>query len=155
MISPPESVAELRNKLAQVNSTSPEFWNAASNVISYQSLIAEKINLFPNAEKVRHKPCELIHMEPGAKLGGVTISGMDIGCMQQLDIGPDVIWKNITFENAIIVYNGGTLNLDNVTFKNCLFLVEFPPHPPPPTQKFGEAVLAKSGLLKEFTFSTS
>jgi hypothetical protein len=154
LISPPDSVAELRNKLAQVHPTTPEFWDAVSNLITYQSLIAEKINLFPNAENVRDKPCELIHVGPGASFGGV-VTGRANGCMQQLDIGADTIWRNFTFENSIIVYKGGPINLDNVTFKNCLFFVEFPLHPPPPTQKFGETLLATSGVLKQFTCSTS
>lgn len=152
VIAPTEAVVELRKKLAQVKARNPDFWVAVSSVVNYQSLVAEKMNLFQNAEEVRKTACKFISVQPGAEISGIVENLTLIGCGQQLDIG--VEWKNVKFENAIIIYSGGPLRLENVTFKNCLFLTEFPKQPAPQTQKFGQALLASTGSLPNFTIST-
>jgi hypothetical protein len=152
-ISPPEAVAELRAKLVQLQPRNPELWKALSNVVSYQSLIAEKMNVLPNAEQIRRKGCHFFGGTSGAPVTNWVEQGAASGCSQQLDIG--VAWKDFTFENAIIIYRGGPVYLQNVRFKNCLFLVEFPGQPQPPARKFAEALLASRGPLLTFTVSTS
>jgi len=148
IISPPEAVIELRNKLAQVQPRNPAFWMAFSNVISYQSLIAERMNIFPNAEKVRNSPCQFINIGPGVRLSAEDVHMH--GCSQKLDGGS---WKDSSFEDMIIIYNGGPVHLENVTFKNCLFNVSFPEAPPPPAQRIGQALLSAVGLVATFTIS--
>jgi hypothetical protein len=146
LISPPEAVAELRSKLAQVQPRNPQFWPAVSNVISYQSMIAEKMGLLPNAGKVKKTSCHYISVGEGAH---VSVDGFRFaGCSQQID---NFSLSNGTFENSIIIYEGGPLHLQNVTFKNCLFIVSFPVVPSPPAQKLGQALLATIGTLPNFT----
>jgi hypothetical protein len=146
IMSPPESVIELRKKLAQVQPRNSPFWEAFSNVVSYQSQLAERMNIFPNAETVRNNPCTAMKIGFGGKVSGVGFRG----CSQKLD---GVSWKNSTFEDMIIFYDGGPVSLNNVTFKNCIFYVSFPEFPIPPAQKIGEALLSAGGLVPTFTIS--
>jgi hypothetical protein len=150
IIPPPEAIVELRNKLAQVQTRNPEFWVAFSNVISFQSLVAERLNIFPNAEQARNNPCQsLITVAPGVK--GAFVKGITIeSCSQELDGGS---WEDCTFQDTIVVYRGGPVHLKNVTFKNCIFDVSFPKVPSPPAQKIGQALLVATGLVPTFTIS--
>jgi hypothetical protein len=150
IISPPGALIELRDKLAQVQPRNHVFWVAFSNVISYQSLIAEKMGIFPNVEKARNQPCSFLKLAPA--WGLVAISSLSFrGCGQKLDNGS---WKDITFEGAIVTYDGGPVRLENVTFKNCIFEISFPGSPPPPAQKVAEALLSATGLVVSFNIST-
>lgn len=140
IISPPEAVIDLRNKLAQVQPRNAAFWAAFSSVISYQSLVAERTNIFPDAEKVRNKPCQTIGISPRLMIPFENVHLR--GCGQKLDNGS---WKDSSFEDMIITYDGGPVRLENVTFKNCIFEVSFPKTPPPPAQKVAQALLSATG----------
>jgi len=149
IISPPEAIIELRNKLAQIQLRSPAFWAAFSNVISYQSLVAERMNIFPDAEKVRNRPCQMFGIAPGLMIAFERVHLR--GCGQKLDNGS---WKDSSFEDMIITYDGGPVRLENVTFKNCIFEVSFPKTPPLSAQKVAQALLSTTGLLVSFSIST-
>jgi hypothetical protein len=150
IIFPPEVIIELRKKLALVQPRNANFWMAFSNVVSYQSLLAEKMSIFPNADEVkRHRCPQGIGLSPGSTRV-IMHDFYEHACSQNLDGGS---WEDGAFENMIITYNGGPVSLKNVTFKNCLFLVSFPEAPPPPAQKIAQALLTSSGLLSSFTIS--
>lgn len=149
LVVPPQAVIELRTKLAQVRSRDPQFWAAVSNVVNFQTLIAEKSGEFPNAEKVKNTPCKFVHVAKGASASRDTFRMS--GCSQQLD---NIFFSNGTFENMVIIYKGGPLRLENVVFKNCVFAVSFPASPKPAARKLVEALLSGSGQLSNFTLST-
>jgi hypothetical protein len=47
--------------------------------------------------------------------------GVLSGCQQHID---GVVWQNVVFLNARIIYGGGPLTLEDVTVVNCTFTVE-------------------------------
>jgi hypothetical protein len=109
--------------------------------------------MFPNGAEVRAKPCNAI------KVGNGPINEIRLhwtrlnmsGCGQRLD-GLSI--KDSTIQNAVITYDGGAVELENVTFINCLFLISLPVQPSVPATQFAHEVLAKNtGATPRFTIS--
>ena len=71
-----------------------------------------------------------------------SVSGLILIGPQQLLDG--IKWKNVTFVNTHIIYAGGPLALDHVSFVNCTFDV---PHDRKGEQVVNYATLATSSLM--------
>jgi hypothetical protein len=107
------------------------------------------MNIFPDAEKVKNTPCQFVKINPHAR--ALFQDTHMHGCGQKLDNGS---WKDSSFEDMVITYDGGPVHLENVTFKNCIFEISFPAVPSPPAQKVAEALLSSTGLVVSFSIST-
>ena len=107
--------------------------------------------MFLNAEAVRAKPCNFFDIGNGpidVIRGQLSDVSMD-GCGQRLD---GLSLKNVTIRNAIITYDGGAVQLENVTFINCLFLISLPVRPSPPARQLANEILMKNvGQKPTFT----
>ena len=137
----PSAAREFRIKLASLQPTGGTFWKAAGSIINYESFIAERSNLFIDANTVIKEGCAI-----GGQIGvGIVMGGFLIrDCRQQIDNG--VLWENGTFRHMLIVYNGGELHLKNVDFEDCIFAVAFPQDPSLPVKRFAQSLLSAARI---------
>ena len=148
-----DSVAAVQKTLSVLPLDTPDAIRATSAIINYASFVREKKGLFPNVETVRAKPCQFINLGDGPinvirfEVARATLGG----CGQRPD---GLSLKDVTFQNAILTYNGGAIVLENVTFINCLFVISLPSRPSGPAKRFASELLARNiGPNPRFTAS--
>lgn len=63
---------------------------------------------------------------------------------QKLD---GVYWKNGTFNNSVVEYDGGPMVLENVKFVNCTFIMKYSVR----SDKFDNVLLAQNPITSTFS----
>ncbi len=127
------AVSGFRINLAALQPRGVAFWKAAAGAINYQTFLVRQLTPFDETS------CHVLPQN--ARVQDATIANSVFGgCEQQLDIG--INWEGVTFNHSIIVYKGGELHLNNVTFEDCIFIVSFPENPPTPVQSFANYLLS-------------
>jgi hypothetical protein len=109
------TIDAIQKKIAALPLNTPEAIRAAFTTINYASFVREKKGLIPGAAALRSKPCPTAIKIEGPKdriIGHVSDSRIT-ACQQELD---GLSLKNVIIQNAIVMYNGGAVNLENVTF---------------------------------------
>jgi hypothetical protein len=124
-------------------------WQVVSQVINYRSYLFSdpiryvQVKTFP--------PCSIINagtvmtfQNPGESPRQLPpIKGNSThDCAIDLEKHP--IIKGMTCENCLVKYSGGPITLQDVTFKNCIFLLSLELVPPESGKKFSEALLASN-----------
>jgi hypothetical protein len=124
---PPPQLADYKNALRALPSSTENYWKTVAAVINYQSLIDQMSGEAPDPAQVS-RPCN-------AATGGYYNAYANVAfhnCIVDLDTQ---MFKNVEFRNSVIRYRGGPASLANVTFINCTFVLELAAHPVTPVQK--------------------
>ena len=147
---PASQLADYRNAVRALSSSTLDFWKTSAAIINYQSLINQLSGEAPDPAKVS-KPCG------GLTTGGRLFShnnmfqGLDVSnCVVDLDTNA---FENVTFRNSVIRYHGGPVSLANVSFINCRFVLELKTPPSTPAQKNLLLALLDSPDQKTVQFS--
>ena len=142
-----DTVLSIQKTLAQLNLDSPSSAQAAEAIINYASHLREMRNLVPNAALARAVNCRVPFSAPGIVYDQVIIKG----CTVDLD---GRAYVGALFENCIVRYKGGALNLRNVTFSNCLYVISLPNTPSDPAKRMVKSILSASGEKPSVTVSS-
>jgi len=153
-----QTIGVVQTKLATLPSDTPGLASATESIINYASFVREKMGLIPNIADI--PDIAEIRSKASCKNGEVLrVTGknftLDGGSQTNTCFELDGITiKNFTFINAIVISNGGAIRLDNVTFKNCLFIVTLPTQPARTAMQFARELLLKDiGKTPTFTIS--
>jgi hypothetical protein len=150
-----ENVAKIQQKLANTPLTTPDSIRATASIINYSSFVREKTGAFPDATSVRAKPCQHVMIGDGVSpVNQILINMTNVefrGCLVRLD-GLSITRGVIS--NAIVLYDGGPVRLNNVKFINCLFEFRLPANYTPRAASFAKEILVEeSGPNPTFTVS--
>jgi hypothetical protein len=124
---PASQVADYKNAVRALPSSTEEYWETLAAIINYQSLVNQLSGKAPDPSKVS-RPCFIL-------TGGLRnrIEDSDVsGCIVDLDTQE---FKNVTFRDSVIRYAGGPVSLANVQFINCGFVLTLATQPRTPAQK--------------------
>jgi|HubBroStandDraft_6_1064221.scaffolds.fasta_scaffold01095_15 hypothetical protein len=108
----PRLVNVASKKVTEASQKSPSAWPATLALLNYRSSVGGKTP--PTYSQ--HSCFEGPRIVEGLKL---------MGCRGQVLDG--ITWKNVAFENSVIIYHDGPLVLENVQFKNCQFVLDYSP----------------------------
>lgn len=123
VVLPSSQLAKYKSTLRQTSPSSAEFFSSVAAVINYQSWLNQKDGLAPDPAKVS-RPCMLTN-EGSIRSYGNAIIGMPVSnCVVDLDTQ---LFSDVTFKDAVVRYHGGPVQLSNVTFVNCRFILNLPP----------------------------
>jgi hypothetical protein len=140
-----KKIAALSGAVAEVikrDSTTPEAWQAAGELISYRSeLPAQAAQI---AEFSSHQPCtgqtdmdaiNRLAFPKGITAGGLpvermgdTVGLLDHDCTIQLDGKSFSHWKCL---RCLVKYSGGPISMHRSTFEDCIFVFNFNAAQPP------------------------
>lgn len=147
----PQVVNELQSKLVSAETTAPAYWLTAAAFINYRSamLVGGDSNKW-----ISLPPCHAADITKAAPDDEskhhlkTSILMVSSDCYWVLDDRP---LRNMVFRHALIIYDGGPVALEGITFEDCLF--EFRVQQPPPTkgEYFTRAVLASDFHKVEIT----
>lgn len=142
----PNTIANVRSRLARSNHDNPQFWGAAAPLVNYRS-VGDKQQEFPPCDLKHHPMGPLAENVPAGatsfKMNPVPFRGCEIQIdspeAQQLYLR-DLRLIDLVFENCRIVYRGGPLIFPgtavpgrttmSLVFKDCLFDLSVPGVPP-------------------------
>ena len=126
------------------------YWKTVAALINYQSLIDQLSGRAPDPSTVS-RVCGGVTDDParGVRGGrdnlfeGVIFSR----CLVDLDVNA---FHNVVFQDSVIRYKGGPMNLSNVRFINCRFVIDVPASAPanPPENRLLFALLNSPSLTK-------
>lgn len=127
----PSVLAGVSEKIRQAAQSQPalvsDAWSAQLALVDYRSSLPTE-----PTPPISATPKFVFH---GAMMnGGAVINGG-----QKLD---GAYWRNYTFENARIEYDGGPMILENVRFINCTFVVRYSPR----GEQLAEMVLTQNAV---------
>ena len=142
-----DTVVSIQNRIAHLTLDCPESVQAAEALINYASHLREVNNLVPGVALARVMSCRLPFSNPGIIFDRVMISG----CTVDLD-GKSL--NNVYFENCIVRYRGGTVDMNNVTFANCFYVISLPTYLSVPAQKIVDSILSASGQKPTVTVTS-
>jgi|ERR1051326_1523370 hypothetical protein len=97
-----------------VPDTRSQAWSVAVQLADYRSFLNASMTT-PSSPAGQTGEC--VKMS-GPGLQATFTNDIFEDCRQTLDHG---VWKNTRFVNSVIFYNGGPVELDGVTFENCIF----------------------------------
>lgn len=142
-----DTILAIQKTLAQLNLDNPASAQAAEAIINYASHLREISNLVPNAALARAVNCRVPFSAPGVIYDQVIITG----CTVDLD---GRAYVGALFENCIVRYKGGALNLRNVTFSNCLYVISLPNTPSDPAKRMVKSILSASSEKPSVTVNS-
>ncbi|MCU1339735.1 MAG: hypothetical protein JWO19_5316 [Bryobacterales bacterium] len=119
----------LRERLRAISTDAPSYWQTVASFVSYRASDGSTVSQFL-------PPCELVDVfvEPGktkikdGKTGKVTTPPL-LGPMLHADCTVGLDGRKIIghrFVNSVVIYRGGKLDLENVSFQNCLWDIQIP-----------------------------
>jgi hypothetical protein len=127
----PAVLARVSEQIRQAAQSQPalvgEAWSAQLALVDYRSSLPTE-----PSPPISATPKFVFH---GAMMDGGSITNMG----QKLD---GAYWRNFTFENARIEYDGGPMILENVRFINCTFVVRYSPR----GEQLAEMVLTQNAV---------
>ena len=148
VVSDPSVINALQASFSKVSNDSVDYWPSAAAAITYISYMK---SFAPKGISIRVK-LRLPLCEPNApaKREGLHFA-MESNCILNLD-GQDLSGR--LYRDAIIVYHGGKVSLNNVQFVNCLFDFQMVA---PPTKEGIKLTrdLLKSSDMSSLTVSTN
>jgi hypothetical protein len=124
--------AKIQNAISSNPALLSEGWSARLALLDYRSTLQEPGvgNVVPQSPKAG--PSQI----PGLlKFEGGILEGKS----QTLD---GAFWKDVTFVNTRIIYNGGPMVLQNVRFENCVFDMPYTLS----ADRFADMVLAQTEI---------
>jgi hypothetical protein len=134
----PEVLKRANGEIKQVVERNPDLlkiaWEARLELVGYRTFLNSGTQRRPAAAQPVFKFLGAI-MSDGSIDGG--------GARQKLD---GAYWRNYTFKNVTIEYDGGPMALENVVFIDCTFQMNFTPG----TDKFANTLLADNRLTELF-----
>jgi len=135
---PVSDLNDYRNAIQALPSSAREYWITAAAIINYQSLVNQMSGEAPDPSKVS-RPCRGLTNEGGMHSFNNQFIGVPISnCVVDLDTQT---FRNITFQNSVIRYNGGPTSLVNVTFMHCTFILNLKAQTKPANTNFLMALL--------------
>jgi hypothetical protein len=131
ILTKPEALIEVNDQIKRTVANSPELlseaWAAQLALVDYRS------SLLVNSQATKNASPEL-------GFSGITVNGGTVtNGNQKLD---GYHWRNVTFINSHISYNGGPLFVDNVLFINCTFTMSYSV----PADRFAGMLLAQEAV---------
>jgi len=107
----PRLVNVASKKVTAASQVSPSAWPAALALLDYRSGVVGKTPPPPYAQRSCFEGVRGVEQ--------LTL----VGCPGQVLDG--IAWKNMAFQNSVILYHGGPLRLENVQFRNCQFVLDY------------------------------
>jgi len=123
---PASEVNDYRDAVQALPASAYEYWTTVAAIINYQSLLNQMSGEAPDPAKVA-KPCYGENARHNVFFGGILHN-----CMVVLDTEA---FNHVTFQDSVIIYHGGPVSLNAITFVNCRFVVDFPPQHELPADK--------------------
>jgi hypothetical protein len=130
---PPSQLADYRNALQVLSAhkakraspaapdaelrTQSHYWLTVAAIINYQSFLNQLSGEAPDPTKVA-RPCFV------GNLSSMVVSSSLANCIAYIDYNS---FKDVRFENSVIIYKGGPVSLEDVEFVNCRFVLDLPP----------------------------
>ena len=104
------------------------FWDAVYIMVNFESLLRQSLGLAPDPAQVA-KPCGPVTIGQGnVFIGDATIRECIVNLDTQEFIG-------ITFEDCVVRHSGGPVQLKEVRFVNCRFIIESQPESITPSEQ--------------------
>jgi hypothetical protein len=123
---PASQLADYRNALRALPSSTVDYWQTVAAVINYQSLLNQMSHEAPDPAKVA-RPCIDENW-----IGNFIANHTFRNCIVSLDTNS---FYNVTFQDSVIQYRGGGVELSDVKFVNCTFKLELTTQPVKPAQE--------------------
>jgi hypothetical protein len=123
---PASELADYRNALRALPSSTVDYWQTVAAVINYQSLLNQMSHEAPDPAKVA-RPCIDENW-----IGNFIANHTFRNCIVSLDTNS---FYNVTFQDSVIHYRGGGVELSDVKFVNCTFKLELTTQPVKPAQE--------------------
>jgi hypothetical protein len=124
---PAGTLEQVRQKLSGVAGRTPDFWTTVAATINYQSLIDQLNGHAPDPATVS-RPCGGFTQGMGGYnffRGSFIISD----CVVDLDSTHNAL-EGVTFKDSVIRYHGGPVDLSDISFVNCRFVLDIPASAP-------------------------
>jgi hypothetical protein len=166
-------VDDLSRKLATVDSTTPDYWPTAFELITYRSQIAtswdQQVNTLPSCNEQMHR-FKATWDAPADQNGrrALTHGPVELhDCQITLDspeamqnISVDLSIASVIFRHCVVFYHGGPIVLfpvkvatetpaklvGSLRFEDCLFIFSLPQPPSSQGQQFAQHLLLASSL---------
>jgi hypothetical protein len=119
---PVSNLVDYRYILQALPPSAREYWTTVADIINYQSLLNQKSGIAPDPATVSH-PCAGLTAGTGGY--NVQVGGSISRCVLDLDATHNLL-ENLTIRDSVVRYRGGPIELRNVTFVNCSFILDLP-----------------------------
>jgi hypothetical protein len=123
---PTAQLADYRDAVQALPASAYEYWTTVAAIINYQSRLNQMSGEAPDPTKVA-EPC----LGENARYN-VFFGARFRNCMVVLDTES---FNHATFQDSVIIYHGGPVSLNEITFVNCRFVLDFPPQHELPADK--------------------
>ena len=121
---PQSDLADYKNAVYALSSSTREYWTTVAAIINYQSLLNQMSGEAPDPAKVA-KPC---FDERSSQ--NLFTNWRFHNCIVVLDTEA---FEHVTFRDSVVIYHGGPVTLTDAIFVNCLFRLELPQEHSVPT----------------------
>jgi hypothetical protein len=114
---PEAQLAVFRDAVQAVPPTTEDFWQTVATIINYQSFLNQLNGAAPDPNKVA-RPC----LDENAQ-HNLFLNHWFQNCRVLLDTES---FRGATFQDSVIIYRGGPVELRGAKFINCSFVLELP-----------------------------
>jgi hypothetical protein len=113
-------LADYRNVALELPPSANEYWTTLAAIINYQSKLNQMSGEAPDPLKISKVCGGLTNNENMRNLGNNYMNERLTNCVIDLD---NESFFRVTFINSVIRYSGGPVNLNDVRFLNCRFIL--------------------------------
>ena len=135
---PGADLIDYRNDVQAIPASGVDYWETVAAIINYQSFLNQLNGKAPDPSKVSH-PCS--GLTAGTGQYNLIQGGAIKNCVIDLDTTHDLI-ENLTIRDSVVRYHGGPVQLRDVTFVNCFFVLDLAKSPSTEKPAHPEVLLA-------------